>query len=189
MAELSSMPDYEYYVQQTLAAGWIREQITLDQTNLDLVTTGSVPASGTGTFITITVPSGQKVSIMGTQQIPRGADARTAHALRIRAADTADVEINILNSMRITKRRNSGAVTELARPFYADVNLIHKLATPGLEATTPKTDLEWYRFKQGIEVLGTQTLKIDVQNLIAPDSIDEDHVRFALDLDLWTFGY
>ncbi len=189
MPELSSMPDYESYVNMTLTAGWIREQITLDETNKELSATGSLVTGGTGSIITITVPSGQKVSIMGTQQIPRGADARTAHALRIRAANTADVEISILNKMRITKRRNSGAVTELARPYYADVNMVLKLGTPGVEQTEPKTDLTWYRFKQGIEVLGTQTLNIDVQNLLAGDSIDAAHVTFALDMDLWTFGY
>lgn len=149
VTELSSMPDYEYYVNQTIAAGWIREQITLDETNKQLVTTASLASGGTGSVITINVPSGQKVSIMGTQQIPRGADARTAHALRVRLANTADVEIGITNKARITKRRNSGAITELARPYYADINMILKLGTPGVEQTEPKTDLTWYRFKIG----------------------------------------
>lgn len=188
MAE-SVMPDYESYVRLNQQAGWIREQLTLDETNLALCATASLAAGATGSVITITVPSGQKVSIMGVQQIPRGADARTAHALRIRLANTADTEINAFNKIRITKRRNSGAVTELARPYYVDVNLTKQTAIAGVFSATQKTDLEWYRFKQGVEVLGTQTLNIDIQTLRAGDAINAANVTFALDLDLWTFGY
>jgi hypothetical protein len=187
--ELAAMPDYDTYVQLNQNNGWVRENITLDETNIALTQTGSLAAGGTGPVITVNVPSGQKVSIMGVQQIPRGADARSAHALRIRLANTADLEIAEFNKLRITKKRNSGAVTELARPYYVDANLTKQKAIAGVQSATQKTDLEWYRFKQGIEVLGTQSLVIEVQNLLAPDSIDAAHVTFALDLDLWTFGY
>ena len=148
-APLSAKPDYTSYVDYLEARGWTREQITLDELNTNLVTLFGLAAGATGTVIDIRAPAGQKISIMGTQQVPRGADARSAHALRIRLADTADAEIPIFSKIRITKEKTSEAIVQLARVFYADVNLTKFTGTAG---ATQKTDLEWYRFKQGVEL-------------------------------------
>ena len=147
---LAEKPDYTAYCDYLESRGWTREQITLDELNTNLVTLFCLAAGGTGTVIDIRAPAGQKISIMGTQQIPRGADARSAHALRIRFADTADVEVPIFSKIRITKEKTSEAIVQLARVFYADVNLTKMAGTVGL--ATQKTDLEWYRFKQGVEL-------------------------------------
>src|SRR3989344_710115 len=93
-APLSAKPDYTSYVDYLEARGWRREQLTLDELNTNLVTLFGLAAAATGVVIDIRAPAGQKISVMGTQQIPRGADARSAHALRIRLANTADTEIN-----------------------------------------------------------------------------------------------
>lgn len=179
---VAEKPDYTSYVEYLESRGWRREQITLDELNTNLVTLFGLAVGATGVVIDVRAPAGQKISIMGTQQIPRGADARSAHALRIRmGTGTVEAqELDIFTKIRITKEKTSEAITQLARVFYADVNLTKQTgANPQL-----KTDLEWYRFKQGVELNGEQHLRIYVIN---PDvTIDPDHIQFALDLDLWT---
>ena len=182
-------PDYTAYVDYLEARGWAREQLTLDELNTNIVTLFGLDEGATGTVIEVRSPAGQKISIMGTQQTPRGADARSAHALRIRLAGTTDVEIPIFTKIRITKEKTSEAITQLARVFYVDVNLTKSQSGPGNANTfaTQKTDLEWYRFKQGVELNGEQRLKIIVVNTEAfADDIDVNHIKFALDMDLWT---
>lgn len=182
-APVVAKPDYTSYVDYLEARGWRREQITLDELNTNLVTLFGLAGGATGTVIEVRAPAGQKISIMGTQQVPRGADARTAHALRIRLAGTGDAEIPIYTKVRITKEKTSEAIVQLARVFYADVNLTKQTGTDPVN----KTDLEWYRFKQGIELNGEQRLKIIAINTETGNfDIDPDHVKFALDLDLWT---
>lgn len=144
-APVSEKPDYTSYVDYLEARGWRREQLTLDELNTNLVTLFNLAAAGTGTVIDIRSPAGQKITVMGTQQVPRGADARSAHAMRIRLAGTNDVEIPAMTKIRITKEKTSEAITQLARIFYADINLTKQLATATVGATQ-KTDLEWYRF-------------------------------------------
>jgi len=182
---LAEKPDYTAYCDYLESRGWRREQITLDELNTNLVTLFGLAATNTGTVIDVRAPAGQKISIMGTQQIPRGADARSAHALRIRLADTTDAEINVYTKIRVTKEKTSEAIVQLARVFYADVNLTKQPAgaVTGLGAVQ-KTDLEWYRFKQGVELNGEQHLKIIA---VAPNiAISSSYIKFALDLDLWT---
>lgn len=182
-APIAAKPDYSSYVDYLEARGWTREQITLDELNTNLVTLFGLAAGATGTVIDIRAPAGQKISLMGTQQVVRGADARSAHALRIRLADTADVEVPIFSKIRITKEKTSEAIVQLCRIFYADVNLTKQVGA----SVTQKTDLEWYRFKQGVELNGEQHLKIILINTeLPPTPVDAAHIKFALDLDLWT---
>jgi len=141
-APVAAKPDYSAYCDYLESRGWTREQITLDELNTNLVTLFGLAAGATGTVIDIRAPAGQKISIMGTQQVVRGADARTAHALRVRTADTGDVETPIFTKVRITKEKTSEAIVQLARVFYADVNLTKQVGA----SVTQKTDLEWYRF-------------------------------------------
>lgn len=182
-------PDYTNYVEYLESMGWRRSQLTLNEKNARLVTVASSSIATTTAIIDIRCPAGQKISIMGTQQIARGADARTAHALRLRLAGTSDAEISPYTTLRITKEKTTEDVVQLARVFYVDVSLIKQTGTnPQL-----KTDLEWYRFKQGIELNGEEHLFIYVvgetptggPNL--PDvAIDSTHIKFALDCDIWT---
>ena len=89
---------------------------------------------------------------------------------------------------------------QLARLFYADVNLVKTPgAAGGVAATvtpvTYKTDPEWYRFKQGVELNGEQRLRIYIVNTLGtvaatqaavPANMPTANMRFALDVDLWT---
>lgn len=179
---LSAKPDYLAYCNLLESRGWVREQLTLDELNTNMVNTYPVAATTTAVAIQVTCPAGQKISIMGVQQIQRGADARSAHALRMRIIDTADAELPLATKIRITKEKTSEAVVQLARVYYADVNLVKQIVATG---DLHKTDDEWYRFKQGVELNGQQYLRIYV--IAPPIAILAADVTFALDMDLWTF--
>jgi hypothetical protein len=181
---LSAKPDYVAYCNLLESRGWVREQLTLDELNTNMTNTYNVAAGATAVAVQVVCPAGQKISIMGAQQVMRGADARTAHALRMRLLDTADAELPLATKIRITKEKTSEAVVQLARCFYADVNLIKQLGAAAAN-NYYKTDEEWYRFKQGVELNGQQYLRIYIIN--PPVSINAADVTFALDMDLWTF--
>lgn len=183
-APLVAKPDYTSYCDYLEGRGWGREQLVLDELNTNLVTLFGLSAGATGTVIDIRAPAGQKISMMGIQQIPRGADARSAHSLRLRFADTADVEIPIYSKVRVTKEKTSEAIIQLVRCFYADMNLTK---TQGTGNTTQKTDPEFYRWTQGVELNGEQHLKIILINTeLPPTAVDAAHIKFALVCDLWT---
>ena len=175
---------YVAYVEDVL--GGRREQITLDENYTKIVQLTDVVPGATGPFIDIRCPAGQKFSIMGTQQIVRGADARTAHALRMRLANSGDTEIGLYNKIRATKEGITDSVTNLWRVFYVDVNLVKQVGTTQLNGLN-KTDLEWYRYKQGVELNGEQHLIFGAISLAPGDLIDDQHIRFAQDVDVWYF--
>jgi len=179
---VSAKPDYTAYVDYLEVRGWAREQLTLDEFNTQLVTLTDVPANTTGVAIDTRCPAGQKISIMGVQQIPRGADARSAHSLRIRFADSDDNEIPLNTKLRLTKEKTSEAVVQLARIFYADANLTKNIGV--LDDVRFKTDPEWYRQKQGVELNGEQRFRIRTVN--STSVVDDGTTRFAQELDLWT---
>jgi hypothetical protein len=143
-APLVQKDDYTAYVDYVEnVLGGRREQITLDENYTKIVNLSDVVGGATGPFIDIRCPAGQKFSIMGTQQIMRGADARSAHALRMRLANSGDTEIGLYNKIRATKEGITDSVTNLWRVFYVDVNLVKNAGTDA----DNKTDLEWYRYK------------------------------------------
>lgn len=195
MAEIAYKPRYDEYVAYLESKGWRREQLTLDEINTNIVTTQAVGANVTNWALDIRAPAGQKITIMGTQQVAAGADARTAHSLRVRFADSSENELAYNTKIRITKEKSSEAVVQLARVFYADVNLTK---VPGGQAATTtqyKTDLEWYRFKQGVELNGEQRMRIYIINTLgtvaaaqvaAPQNMPTANMRFALECDLWS---
>lgn len=176
--------DYTAYVEYVeTVLGGRREQITLDENYTKIVVRTDVLGGATGPFVDIRCPAGQKFSIMGTQQIMRGADARSAHALRMRLANSGDAEIGLYNKIRFTKEGITDSVTNIARVYYVDVNLT-KQTGPNPQN---KTDLEWYRYKQGVELNGEQHLIFSAITLAATDLIDDLHSTFAQDVDVWYF--
>ena len=195
MVEIAEKPRYDSYVQYLESKGWRREQMSLDETNTNIVTLQAVPAAGNTWAIDVRAPAGQKITIMGAQQISAGADARTAHSLRVRFADSSENELAFNTKVRLAKEKSSGATVPLAGVFYADINLTKNPGVNGAAGTTYKTDLEWYRFKQGIELNGEQRLRVYIVNTLgtvaagqvaAPQNIPVANIRFSLDCDLWT---
>jgi len=187
MAEIATKLRYDDYVTYLEERGWRREQLTLDELNTNIVTTQAVAAGATGTWaLEVRAPAGQKITMMGTQQVAAGADARTAHSLRIRLAGSSDVEIPAYTKIRITKEKSSEAVVQLARVFYIDVNVTKQLAASNAGAQQ-KTDLEWYRFKSGVELNGEQRLRIyPINNVTGNFAIPVANMKMAMDCDLWS---
>lgn len=191
--QLGAKPDYSSYVEYLESLGWRRSQITLDEMNTRIVTTTGGAVATTFAVIDVRCPAGQKMSVMGTQQVQRGADARTAHALRIRLAGTSDVEISQFTKIRLTKEKTTEDIVQLARVFYNDVSMIKQVLTAATGSSLLKDDQQWYRFKQGIELNGEEHFFVYVvaetptggPNL--PDiAIERTHVKFAMDMDMWT---
>lgn len=177
---------YDSYVEYMEEFGWRRSQITLDERNTRIATIYDVNRNTShNPVIDITCPAGQKISIMGIQQLPAGCDLRTAHAFRARFANSNDSEIPYETRIRITKERTSGNVVQLASLFYLDINLTTK-SNSDLENSplSYKTDDQWYRFRQGIEFNGEDHLKLYVDN--CETDICARNCRLAIDLDLWS---
>lgn len=192
--ELHDRPDYISYVEYMEQMGWRRTQVTLDERNHHLVTTNGVKKNEESVddndnynnqVIDIRCPAGHKISIMGVQQVPRGVDTRVVHSLRARIADSEDNEIPFDTRIRIAKIRPSTEVVQIARIFYGDINLTKQSVTSDLNPINLliyKTDNEWYKFHQGMEINGEEHLEISV---IDPVNIDARYVRLALDCDIW----
>ncbi len=189
----TAKPDYTEYVAYMESLGWRRSQVTLNQNYAKIVTVAGAAVATTANIIDIRVPAGQKMSIMGTQQISRGADARTAHAYRVRFAGTADSEIDLLATVRMTKEKTVDDVVQLHRGFYLDISYTKQTSSGTASTPSYKTDLEWYRFKQGIEFNGEEhfiTSTIAETPTGGPNlpsvAIEATHVKFALDCDFFT---
>jgi hypothetical protein len=185
-AEGGDYAAYVAYVEDVL--GGRREQIVLDENYTKIVTITPVLAAQSLPFIDIRCPAGQKFSIMGSQQITGASDQRTAHSVRIHAVmDASGNEIGFGNKIRITKEGVTDSVTNIGRPFYGDLSLTK---TPGLLSavtTVLKTDLEWYRWTQGIEMNGEQHLIFSTINLAAGQAIIIAGTAFAMPIDVWYF--
>lgn len=184
---------YDAYVEFLENKGWRREQLSIDELNTNITTLQAVGANATDWAIDVRAPAGQKITIQGAQQISGGADARSAHSLRIRFADSSENELAFNTKIRITKEKSSGATIELARVFYADVNLTKQGGAANATTTTYKNDPEWYRFKQGVELNGEQRLRVYIVNTLGtiaqaavPSNMPTANTRFSLDCDLWS---
>lgn len=185
-ADRTNSPSYHNYIEYMEGMGWSREQLSLDEQNIHLVSLNNVNVGNTGMLVDIQCPPGRKISIMGTQQVPRGADARTAHSVRARFADEEDNEIPLQTKIRITKEKTSDAVIQLARVFYADIN-ITKSSTLLSSPTQFKIDEEWFRFSSGIEINGGDCLRVYAINTVANGrNIVARNSRFVLECDLWS---
>lgn len=163
-------PSYGDYVDYLLGQGWHRELLTIDQNNTNIATTNNVQKETTGKVIDIRCPVGNKISIMGTRQVPHGADANVAYSLGLCVADESGEEILDDTKIRITKEKPSNDIIQLARIFYADIkmreNADHK-----------------YRFKHGIELNGEEHLEIYTIN--SQSNICAENVKFGIEVDMW----
>lgn len=167
---LGGTPWYGEYVDYMSGRDWHRELIIVDQNNTNIATTFSVGKDTTGTVVDVRCPAGMKMSIMGTKQIPLGADARVAYSLGLYITDENGEEIQDDTKIRITKIKPSEAVVQLARIFYQDIKMTQDGETS-------------YRFIQGIEMNGQEHLVVYLIN--ASKDIPSENVRFKMEADLW----
>lgn len=185
--------DYSEFVHEMEEDGWEREQIAVDNTNINLAATFAVVAGNTGTVIEVTCPPGRVMSMMGAQQVPAGADRGTAHAFWMRLTSIG-TEINELTHVNIQKTTPSTAVVPLIKDIYQSVSLVaQRGAIPFAvgqvaSAALYKGDADIHRFRKGIVLYGQERLQIQVVNTAAipVNTITAANTQFSLDLDLWT---
>lgn len=188
--------DYSEFVNEMENDLWHREQIAIDNTNAALAVMATVGVNTTGAVITITCPPGRVMSVMGSQQVPAGADRGTAHAFWMRLASSAVGEIHELTHVNIQKTTPSTAVVPLIHDIYQSLGIIqqHNMDTmhPPTGATTVgnlyKTDDAIHRFRKGIILYGQEQMQIQVVNTTAQavQGVVLTFTQFSLDTDLWT---
>lgn len=186
--------DYSEFVNEMELDGWQREQIAVDNTNANLAATFGVAAGNTANVITVTCPPGRVMSIMGTQQVPAGADRGTAHAFWMRLCSIQTVEIRELTHVNIQKTTPSTSVVPLIKDIYQSVcNVAQRGADPFavgqvVTGNLYKGDNEIHRFRKGIVLYGQEILQIQVvQTLACPvNTINANFTQFSIDMDLWT---
>ena len=166
--------------------GYTLEQLCIDEMS-EIVTTFSLAKDAIGRVLDIRCPSRYKIFILGKNQLSEdtnskmlSADTNTAHALRVRFADSNNDEIAPDTRIRIKRVKPSEAIMMVAHMLYKDITITdyqkelpHKI----------KSDDKWYKFNQSILVNGADHLDIDVIN---PDKdIDAKNVKLSLDIDFW----
>ncbi len=159
--------------------GYTLEQLCVDETS-EIVTTFSLDKGAIGRVLDIRCPSRYKIFILGKDQLPEDADINTAHALRVRFADSNNDEIAPDTRIRIKRVKPSEAIMMVANMFYKDITITdYQKEHPH----KTKSDDKWYRFNQSIFANGAEHLDIEV---ISPDkNIDAKNVKLALDIDFW----
>lgn len=186
--------DYSEFVHEMEEDGWEREQIAVDNTNTNLAATVAQAIAGaTGNVITITCPPGRVMSMMGSQQVPAGADRGTAHAFWMRLT-SAGSEINELTHINIQKSTPSTAIVPLIKDIYQSVSLVAQRVGAGLidaaqfSGNQYKSDDQIHRFRKGIVLYGQEQLQVQIVNTVAIPSnvVTANNTQFSIDLDLWT---
>lgn len=173
---------YDNYVEYMEDLGWRRSQLTVDEHNTHIISTYDVNSNCTGQIIDFRCPAGQKMTIMGKQQVPLGGDYRTAHTFRARISDENDIELPLQTKIRIVKENSTESVIQLARLFYGDISLTAQQSDDPRHPRL-KTDDQWFRFLQGIELNGEEHLRVYIIN--SERNILARNIRMALDCDMW----
>jgi hypothetical protein len=190
---------YAKFVKEMITDNWHREQITVDQTNTNVSATIAVAVagatSGANTVITITCPSGRVMSMMGTQQVARGADRSTAHSIWLRLSSLG-IELNELTHINIQKTTPTTAVVPLIKDIYQSLSLCnqHNINTlnppPGTstQGNFYKGDDQIHRFRKGIILYGQEALQIQAVGTTAMplQIVSAANTQFAIDMDFWT---
>lgn len=163
----------EYIKQMSSCKGYIRNEICLDEKNKRIVTLSSLYKGCTGAVIDIRCPSGYKISVMGSHNVPRGVNTNVAHTFQLRLSDSTDNIINQFTKIRITREKITGVVTSLSKIYYSDIS-----------SKTEESKL--YRFAQTFELRNEDHLIVYAMN---PDiDIDANNTKFAFNMDMWEFN-
>lgn len=160
-----------------------KEDITIDERCVDIVTINNLKARETGPVITIKSPKGKKIEIIGINDVK---DKRDAHALRVRIADKDDNAIDSYTEITITHEK-SNEIIQTIKLYYYDISIVKDASlyedinlTKKVTFYRHKTDLEWYRLKNTVILDEEERLVISV---IRPKQ-DIEKVKLALDITI-----
>ncbi len=166
----------------------IEYKICIDEINeryKDIVTTNRLKSGKTGPIITIKVPKGRKIKIIGTTD-PCINDKNDAYTLVTRLSDRDDSAIDFMTKMVITHERSNDTVT-ISKPFYCDINMISDSSLyedPDLKKKITlyalKNQTRWYRFKNTVILNEEEKLVISAIN----PNRDIEKIKFAVWADI-----
>lgn len=185
---------YDEYVADLESRGLTREHFNVNELNTNIVTLTAVAAGASaGLAVDVLAPAGQMISIMGTTQVSAGADYTSAYPLVMRLADSSDNEVSFRTNIRITKESLSEALKPIERIPYAAVSMTKTPTLISGTTTVFKTNNEYYRFPNSIELLSNQRLRFYVANTVGTvatpsvtAAIPTTNISFSLAIDLWS---
>lgn len=184
---------YDEYVADLESRGLTREHFNVNELNTNIVTLTAVAAGGSTVAVDVVAPAGQMISIMGTTQVSAGADYTSAYPLVMRLADSADNEVSFRTNIRITKESISESLKPIERVPYAAVSMSKTPTAISGSTTVFKTNNEYYRFPNSIELLSNQRLRFYVANTVGTvatpsvtAAIPTTNISFSLAIDLWS---
>lgn len=193
MVDMISKPRYDEYVAYLEGQGLTREHFNVNELNTNIVTLTAVAAGATTLAVDVLAPAGQAISILGTNQVSMGADYTSAYPLVVRFADSSDNEVSFRTNIRITKESISEALKPIERVPYAAVNMTKSPGLPNVATTTYKTNNEYYRFPNSIELTSNQRLRLYIANTVGTvatpsvtAAIPTTNMSFSLAIDLWS---
>ena len=151
----------------------------------DMVETNSLKAGETGPVITIKVPKGKNIKIIGTTD-PSLDDKNDAYTLVTRLSDKDDIAIDFMTKMIITHEKSNDTVI-ISRPFYCDINMISDSSLyedPDLKKKITlyglKNETRWYRFKNTVVLNEEEKLVISATS----PNRDIEKIKFAICTDI-----
>lgn len=164
---------YIDYVKYLNDKGYTIEKMNIDDKS-EIVTKMSLAKGSFGTVVDVRCPAGHKIIIPGREQLQEN-----AYTLNVIFADKDNIEIAPDTRIRIVKEKISQEITIVETMFYKDISITKYLKTLPNEI---KSESEYYKFDQGIEIGPEQHLRIEV---IRPDiDIDVSNIKFSLDIEL-----
>lgn len=174
--------NHKNYLEYLGNRGYNREQIYIDETYTDIITTKNLAKDAIGTVIDIRCPSRYKMVVIGSSRLPERYDIENANSLMIRLANSENVEINPDIRIKIFKEKVYEEITLIDTMFYKDISATDYIKTSQNKTKSVEREKR-YIFGKGIELNGEEHLKIDV---IRPNTyIDTKNIKLSLDLDLW----
>lgn len=175
---------YDAFVHMMESKGWAREQITIDENDTNMVSTHSVPTGYTRDIISIRCPAGRNITVMGTEQVPNGADPRIASRIALNIIGENGIEIPGNTRIRLTKIKPSTTIVRLVDDFYSTFSINREIKTEIGIVRVSKADHELYRWRRGIMLYGEERLNVTVVN--TETTIRDSDMKFIMDTDLWT---
>lgn len=181
---------YDGFVHYMGENGWSGEQIIINETNANFVTTNSVQNGNTGCIAEIRCPNGCQMSIMGTTQVPLGGDIKTAYPLSLMISNKDGKEISGFTKIRIAKIKPSTDIIQLARIFYSDISISKIIgqeydlfSTKVEHKYIDKTYGELWRWRMGVALYGGEYLGIHIIN--SETYIPRENIKISMKADLW----
>lgn len=175
---------YAGFVRHMETIGWRREQLTLDESHINIVAAYNVGKNTKDSAIVIRAPAGIIITMMGMERVNNSKMLSSGNAfihadrLGVRLANKDGEEIPLGTNIEIVKNTIRG-YNILYKPEYSNINITKN----SLYTAIPKRNSEWFAFEDNVVLNSEQSLGIRVIN---PEyDIDKRYTRLSIDLNLW----